>query len=125
LRIICGRKVTEYLDLTNQELQLALEKVTKANIMFDDDAFTKFIHKKAAHVIGEGCIIGSAAIVFEFIAADGRVGFSVLRPPGHNVEDTLDLLVHATETIVMDYHENRHKFDYEDGLDDDLPEQDY
>lgn len=92
--------------------------------MFDDEAFTKFIHHKAKSIIGEDAIIGSSAIVFEFISPDGRVGFSVLRPPGHDIEDTLDLLVHATETIVMDYHDRKHSFDYEDGYDDDFPEQD-
>jgi hypothetical protein len=89
--------------------------------VFDDEAFIAFIHGKAKRIIGEQAIIGSAAIVFEFMGTDGRVGFSVLRPPGHDMEDTIDLLVNATETIVIDYHKNKN-FGYGDGLDE-FPEQ--
>lgn len=90
--------------------------------MFDDEAFIAFIHNKAKRIIGDSAMIGSAAIVFEFMTPSGRVGFSVLRPPGHDMEDTVDLLVNATETIVIDYRNNKY-FGYGDGLDE-FPEQD-
>ena len=77
----------------------------------------RFIAEKAASAIGPGCVIGTAVIIFEFIGADGRMGHGVLRQHGTDAEETLDLLVGATETIlgIQDA-----KFPYDEDYPDDL-----
>jgi hypothetical protein len=70
-------------------------------MMGSEEAFQAFIHERAKYAIGEGSMVGSAVIVFEFISPEGKMGYSLLRPPGASFEDTLDLLTNATETILL------------------------
>lgn len=85
-------------------------------MMGSEDEFQSFIHERAKYAIGEDAMVGSAVIVFEFIAPNGKMGYSLLRPPGSSFEDTLDLLTNATETIVLGGGEG-HGFTYGDDFD--------
>ena len=75
--------------LMEQERQVSREK-----------EIARFIAEKASAAIGPGCVIGTSVIIFEFIGEDGRMGHGVLRQHGTDAEETLDLLVGATETIL-------------------------
>lgn len=68
--------------------------------MSKEKDIARFIAEKASASIGPGCVIGTSVIIFEFIGEDGRMGHGVLRQHGTDVEETLDLLVGATETIL-------------------------
>lgn len=60
----------------------------------------RFISEKATLNIGPGCVIGSSLIVFEFIRSDGRLGHGVLRQRGSSMQDAIELLMGATDTIL-------------------------
>ena len=77
----------------------------------------RFIAEKAAAAIGPGCVIGTSVIIFEFIGSDGRMGHGVLRQHGTDAEETLDLLVGATETIIGIQDK---QFPYDEDYPDDL-----
>ena len=85
--------------------------------MSKEKDIARFIAEKASSSLGPGCVIGTSVIIFEFIAADGHMGHGVLRQHGTDVEETLDLLVGATETIIgiKDM-----KFPYDEDYPDDL-----
>jgi hypothetical protein len=83
----------------------------------NDKDIARFIAEKASASIGPGCVIGTSVIIFEFIGSDGRMGHGVLRQHGTDVDETLDLLVGATETI-MGIQEK--KFPYDEDYPDNL-----
>jgi hypothetical protein len=69
-------------------------------ILFKDmDELRNFIFAESKSIIGDKGMIGSAVIVFEFIDEDGDAGYSLLRPPGANWEESLNLLFRASKVI--------------------------
>jgi hypothetical protein len=108
-----------FINATHNQIKIASE-VTRMDEM---NNFTEFISKRAKHAIGDG-LIGASLIVFEFLTPDGKLGYSVLRPPGVSWGDTASLLINATETFedAIAHGHMPHSFD-NDGdfdLDDDL-----
>lgn len=92
--------------------------------MFDSyNELQRFIHENSTHVIGEGAIIGTSVIIFEFIDADGNGGFSILRPPGVSWPDAMAVLGKGTTVILKSYNkavEEQADFELDgDFLDDD------
>jgi len=84
--------------------------------MFPAD-FHSFIHKQAGRVIGENGMVGTAVVLFEFIDENGKVGYSMLRPPETSWPETMELLTNATETLVAAFEEKR-GIRYDDDEDD-------
>ena len=86
--------------------------------MFPGD-FHEFIHRQANRVVGDNGMIGTAVVLFEFMDENGKVGYSMLRPPGTTWPETMELLVNATDTLVTAFDEKRgirHDDDDEDDL---------
>lgn len=77
----------------------------------------KFIADKVAASIGSDCIMGSSVIVFEFIGGDGRLGHGVLRQKNTDMEETIDILVAATQTLL---EANDQKFPYDEDYPDNI-----
>jgi len=100
------------------EREMLTKPLKKEPKMFPAD-FHAFIHKQAGRVIGENGMVGTAVVLFEFMDEDGKLGYSMLRPPETSWPETMELLTNAAETLVAAFEENRgfkHDGDEQDDL---------
>jgi len=77
----------------------------------------KFVYDKAQHLLGENIIIGTAIIVFEFIDEDGDGGFSLLRPPGTEWGEAMNMLYRSSKTILEQYERDNRRTDDDESED--------
>lgn len=98
----------------NQLISLETEMLTD---MATEQDIVNFIHKKAYDSLGPTVVVGSSVIVFEFIGEDGRLGHGILRQKATDLDEALDLLVGATNTIL---DAEQKKFPYDEDYPDDL-----
>ena len=101
LWIILGPKATKSIFRIADQIRKEVIEPMYKNM----DDLRNFIHEQSKKIIGDGGMIGSAIVVFEFIDEEGNAGYSLLRPNGEGWSESLNLLFKSAEVIKKSYEE--------------------